>query len=59
MVRGCEVMRRRLKTGRARVIGPKDGKGAGLVLPFCDTQAMNLRLIEIALKVTPANTLCS
>ena len=29
-------------------ICPKLGKGAGLVLPVCNTQAMNLHLVEIA-----------
>ena len=29
-------------------ICPKEGKGAGLVLPVCDTYAMNLHLAEIA-----------
>ena len=32
-------------------ICPRDGKGAGLVLPCCNTQAMNLHLIEIAAMV--------
>jgi hypothetical protein len=27
---------------------PREGKGAALVLPYCDTQAMNLHLAEIA-----------
>ncbi len=30
------------------------GKGAGLVLPFCNTEAMNLHLAEISLAVAPA-----
>ena len=34
-------------------ICPKDGKGAALVLPRCDTDAMNLHLAEIATKVAP------
>lgn len=34
-------------------ICPKDGKGAALVLPRCDTEAMNLHLIEIATEVAP------
>ena len=29
------------------------GKGAGLVLPFCNTDAMNLHLVEIARTVAP------
>ena len=34
-------------------ICPKEGKGAGLVLPFCNIEAMNLHLIEIASEVAP------
>jgi hypothetical protein len=34
-------------------ICPKDGKGAGLVLPSCNTEAMNLHLAEIATQVAP------
>ena len=34
-------------------ICPKQGKGAGLVLPVCDTFAMNLHLAEIAKNVAP------
>ena len=29
-------------------ICPKKGKGAGLVLPYCDTSAMNQHLLEIS-----------
>ena len=32
---------------------PALGKGAGLVLPFCNTDAMNLHLVEIARTVAP------
>jgi len=32
---------------------PKQGKGAALVLPACNTEAMNLHLIEIAKTVAP------
>jgi DDE superfamily endonuclease len=32
---------------------PKEGKGAALVLPHCDTAAMNLHLAEIAAGVAP------
>ena len=32
---------------------PKQGKGAALVLPRCDTEAMNLLLPEIAAAVAP------
>ena len=34
-------------------ISPKDGKGAALVLPQCDTYAMNLHLAEISKRVAP------
>ena len=34
-------------------ICPKHGKGAGLVIPYCNTQAMNLHLAEISKTVTP------
>src|SRR4051812_23153339 len=34
-------------------ICPGDGKGAALVLPACNTEAMNLHLAEIAAEVTP------
>jgi putative transposase len=32
---------------------PQDGKGAALVLPRCDTEAMNLHLAEIATQIAP------
>ena len=32
---------------------PKEGKGAALVLPACNTEAMNLHLAEIATEVAP------
>jgi hypothetical protein len=32
---------------------PKDGKGAALILPACNTEAMNLHLAEIAEMVAP------
>src|SRR3954470_23900164 len=32
---------------------PKQGKGAALILPTCNTEAMNLHLAEIALMVAP------
>ena len=34
-------------------ICPKDGKGAALILPACNTEAMNLHLVEIAKTVAP------
>lgn len=34
-------------------ICPKDGKGAALVLPTCNTEAMNLHLAEIATEIAP------
>src|SRR6478752_617800 len=34
-------------------ICPKQGKGAALILPACNTEAMNLHLAEIALMVAP------
>ena len=34
-------------------IYPKEGKGAGLVLPRCSTQAMTLHLAEISKAVNP------
>ena len=33
---------------------PKQGKGAALILPTCNTEAMNLHLAEIAATVAPA-----
>src|SRR5262245_52736961 len=33
---------------------PKQGKGAALILPACNTEAMNLHLAEIAATVEPA-----
>ncbi len=35
------------------VICPKDGKGAALVMPRCNTEAMNLHLAEIATQIVP------
>ncbi len=34
-------------------ICPREGKGAALVVPFCNTAAMNLHLAEISLMVEP------
>ena len=36
-------------------ICPKDGKGAALVLPWCNTAAMTLHLAEIATTVAPGD----
>ncbi len=44
------------RTASAYIFGaicPKEGKGAALVLPRCDTPAMNLHLAEIAKQVAP------
>ena len=44
------------RTASAYIFGaicPKDGKGAGLVLPRCNTEAMSLHLAEIATQVAP------
>lgn len=44
------------RTRSAYIFGaicPKEGKAAGLVLPFCNTQTMNLHLAEIAQAVAP------
>jgi len=34
---------------------PKEGKGAALILPACNTKAMNLHLVEIARTVAPSH----
>src|ERR1039458_5255610 len=34
-------------------ICPKEGKGAALVMPRCNTETMNLHLAEIAMEVAP------
>ena len=36
------------------MVCPKQGKGAALILPTCNTEAMNLHLAEIAATVAPA-----
>lgn len=44
------------RTGSAYIFGaicPAEGKAAGLVLPFCNTEAMRLHLDEISLAVAP------
>ena len=43
------------RTAWAYVFGaicPGEGKGAGLVMPFCDTEAMQAHLVEISAMVT-------
>ena len=34
-------------------ICPQEGKGIGLILPWCNTEAMNIHLAEIAAAVDP------
>ena len=44
------------RTKSAYIFGaicPEQGKGAGLVLPFCNTETMSLHLTEISLMVAP------
>ena len=44
------------RTASAYIFGaicPKEGKGAALVMPRCDTEAMNLHLAEIATQIAP------
>lgn len=44
----------RQRTKSAYIFGaicPQEGKAAGLVLPFCNTDMMNLHLAEISLHV--------
>src|SRR3954471_833595 len=44
------------RTASAYIFGaicPRDGKGAGLVMPRCDSAAMSLHLAEIAQEVSP------
>ncbi len=44
------------RTASAYIFGaicPKDGKGAALVMPRCDTEAMNLHPAEIATQIAP------
>jgi hypothetical protein len=45
-----------LRTASTYIFGaicPKDGKGAALVLPRCNTEAMTLHLAEIATEIAP------
>jgi hypothetical protein len=44
------------RTKSAYIFGaicPEQGKGAGLILPFCNTDTMSLHLAEISLAVAP------
>jgi DDE superfamily endonuclease len=44
------------RTASAYIFGaicPAEGKGAGLVLPFCNSEAMALHLEEISLAIAP------
>ncbi|MBV2150893.1 transposase [Sphingobium sp. AS12] len=44
------------RTKSAYILGaicPELGKGAGLILPFCNTQTMSLHLAEISLAIEP------
>jgi len=44
------------RTKSAYIFGaicPQEGKAAGLILPFCNTDTMNLHLAEISLAVAP------
>jgi hypothetical protein len=44
------------RTSSAYIFGaicPEEGKGAGLVLPSCNTEAMALHLVEISAVVAP------
>lgn len=44
------------RTASAYIFGaicPKEGKGAALVMPRCDTETMNLHLAEIATQIAP------
>jgi len=47
---------RDLRTASAYIFGaicPAQGKAVGLILPWCNTEAMNLQLAAISAKVTP------
>ena len=48
--------RRDQRTASTYIFGavcPKEGKGAALILPTCNTEAMNLHLTEIAQMIAP------
>jgi DDE superfamily endonuclease len=47
---------RDLRTASAYIFGaicPAQGKAVGLILPWCNTEAMNLQLAAISVKVAP------
>ena len=46
--RPCAPHQRTASTYIFGAVCPKEGKGAALILPTCNTEAMNLRLVEIA-----------
>jgi hypothetical protein len=43
----------RLRRRNLARLRPREGKGAGLVLPWCNTEAMNLHLAEISATISP------
>ena len=53
MVWGCVVDQRTQSTYLFGAVCPERGTGAALVLPACNSEAMQLHLDEIATKVTP------
>jgi hypothetical protein len=55
---GAPALRRQPSTASAYIFGaicPQKGKGAALVLPACDTEAMNLHLLAIARESAPGH----
>src|SRR3546814_19555760 len=55
---GLQIVRDRVvqRTKSAYIFGaicPEHGKGAGLILPFCNTETMSLHMAEISLAVAP------
>jgi len=49
----CQGDQRTASTYIFGAISPKDGKGVALILPKCNTYAMNLHLAEIARNIAP------
>src|SRR5665213_2295932 len=47
------VIKRTASTYIFGAVCPKEGKGAALILPACNTEAMNLHLAEIATIIAP------